>query len=102
MKTMGREGFLENLLIYTGVALMVASGAFFGLMQMLIAARVSWLPAEQIMQMRVLGDLVMLFLFVLGAGIGLAGGAYTAMNVWRKWRELPAPMESQSSGDSSK
>ena len=73
---MTRERFTENLLMYPGMALMVASVIWFYLAGLLS------LPAEAVSDA--------LAIFVIGATMGLSGLGLAAFHAWKKWRTIPA------------
>ena len=83
---MTRERFTENLLMYPGMALMVASVIWFYLAGLLS------LPGDELAyalyQMTLVRDA--LAIFVIGATMGLSGLGLAAFHAWKKWRTIPA------------
>ncbi|ENB4454602.1 hypothetical protein OM195_18405 [Escherichia albertii] len=82
---MTRERFTENLLMYPGMELMVASVIWFYLAGLLS------LPEEvtgdaliyALYQMTLVRDV--LAIFVIGATMGLSGLGLAAFHAWKKW-----------------
>ncbi len=89
-RCMTRERFTENLLMYPGMALMVASVIWFYLAGLLSlpAEAVSDELAYALYQMTLVRDA--LAIFVIGATLGLSGLGLTAFHAWKKWHAAPA------------
>ncbi|EAO6358494.1 hypothetical protein FCF58_13790 [Salmonella enterica] len=87
---MERERFTENLLMYPGMALMVASVIWFYLAGMLSlpAPAVSDELAYALYQMTLVRDA--LAIFVIGATMGLSGLGLAAFHAWKKWQITPS------------
>lgn len=86
---MTRERFTENLLMYPGMALMVASVIYFYLAGMLSlpASAVGDELAYTLYQMALVRDA--LAIFVVGATLGLSGLGLAALHAWKKWQVSP-------------
>lgn len=87
---MTRERFTENLLMYPGMALMVASVIWFYLAGLLSlpAEAVSDELAYALYQMTLARDA--LAIFVIGATMGLSSLGLAAFHAWKKWHAAPA------------
>ncbi|HFE4537105.1 TPA: hypothetical protein ACF24J_003426 [Escherichia coli] len=92
---MTRERFTENLLMYPGMALMVASVIWFYLAGLLC------LPPEAVRdeltyalyQMTLVRDA--LAIFIVGATLGVSGLGLAAFHAWKKWQVSPVPTGEQ-------
>lgn len=86
---MKREKRIENSLMYTGMALLCASVAYFFLLDTTLKAMASALSPDQqvIEQMSLLK--ITLLLFVSGAAFALTGLGVTALNAWRAFNQTP-------------
>lgn len=84
------ERFTENLLMYPGMALMVASVIWFYLAGLLSlpAEAVSDELAYALYQMTLARDA--LAIFVIGATMGLSGLGLAAFHAWKKWHAASA------------
>ena len=86
---MERERFTENLLLYPGMALMVASVIWFYLAGLLAlpAQAVSDELAWALYQTTLVRDA--LAIFVIGATLGLSGLGLAAFHAWKRWQATP-------------
>lgn len=87
---MKQNTLIESSLMYTGIALLCASVAYFFLLDTTLKAMASALSPDQqvIEQMSLLK--ITLLLFVSGATFALTGLGITALNAWRAFNQTPS------------
>jgi hypothetical protein len=84
---MKQNTFIENSLMYTGLALLCASVAYFFLLDTTLRAMASTLSHDQQVMEQMSLLKITLLLFVSGAGLALTGFGITAINAWRAFNK---------------
>lgn len=81
MKKLTIPSLLENIFLFAGLALLLASALFYILTNMMFRTRAEALTG----QLELIRDSGTVFIFVLGAMFGLVGLVYAAVNAWQKF-----------------
>ncbi|HHL2459856.1 TPA: hypothetical protein ACQ30S_004196 [Yersinia enterocolitica] len=80
---MKNEKLLENVMLFVGCALMCAAVAFHFLAKLAISSRLLTLSPSGQETLHLISVGGALFLFVIGAGLVIAGWLYSGMNAWK-------------------
>lgn len=77
---------VENALLYMGMALMLAALVFWGLIETLLKVRKARLTDDLLLTLQWAQDMGTIFIFAIGAAIGLAGFMYTTVRAWQTFQ----------------
>ncbi|HHH1368313.1 TPA: hypothetical protein ACPZHQ_002246 [Yersinia enterocolitica] len=90
---MKNEKLLENVMLFLGCGLMFAAGAFHLLAKMAISSRLLTLSVSGQENLHLISVGGALFLFVIGAGLVIAGWIYSGMNAWKTFTSVNSHRE---------
>lgn len=85
MKPLTTRTLLENIFLFAGGSLLLASMLFYILTDMMLNARTTVAGDALTVQLGLIRDSGTVFIFVLGAMFSLAGLVYAGVNAWRKF-----------------
>lgn len=84
MKSTCHTRLLENILVYLGFVLLLASLIFYGGIELLIYHRQSMVSVSMQPILQMCQETVVLFLFAMGASSALVGTVYSVMKAWQR------------------
>ncbi|WP_407902047.1 hypothetical protein [Providencia rustigianii] len=84
MKLTCHTRLLENILVYLGLVLLLASLIFYGGIELLIYHRQSMVSVSMQPILQMCQETVVLFLFAMGAACALVGTVYSVMAAWQR------------------